>query len=223
MTARLLCLLIAFSVLSGAAHGTPIEVDVPAYPVWCTTATMHPSSNGGGDQGGDLVNKLTQILSDEARDKKMLSIGLPFVAAIAKTTGAGQSNDVDVTVCAAVPQDAAAPGAKVIARTEPHRKGLAQVCDNTGLDACSDVLEAALKTAPWQLDQSALDAATRREHPALTTDGSADNAVKSLLYTKDIVLGGPATEDTLSSLKTGKVVVAILVDVQEPPASAKGM
>jgi hypothetical protein len=216
MFLRLLGLLIVFSMASRAALSLPIEVDVPEYPVWCLTDTLRPSAEDADQQGPALMKRLTNAIDDEARTKKLTSVGLPFAASIAKTQGTDHSNDVDVTVCSAVPQDAPSPGEKIVARTEPHRKGLAEVCDEDALDSCSDSLEAAMKAAPWQLDQSALHDAARREHPALTTDSSPENAVRSLLYTKDILLGGPAGSDILSALKTAKVVVAILVDINGP-------
>ena len=217
MKAGILLSLLGLVALPRIAKCAPIEIDVPAYRVWCTSDTLHPSADGSGQQGAELMKSSTDVLSDEGRAKKLVAIGLPFVTTIAKAPAADRPNDVNVTVCSAVPADAPAPGGKVVAATVPHRKGLADVCDQNALDACSDALDAAMKAAPWQLDQAGLDAATRREHPALTNDVSPDNVVNSLLNTQDILLGGPATEGALSALKTGKVVIAILVEVQEAP------
>ena len=68
-----------------------------------------------------------------------------------------------------------------------------------------------MKAAPWQLDQPALDAATRRSHPALTPQKSCENAVESLLAANDIGFVGPAMTEA------AKVIVAIFVDMLEAP------
>jgi hypothetical protein len=165
------------------------------------------------NEATSTMNNLERVLSTEALRAGLTSIGLPFVTQIAQKTNKDNATENSITVCAAIPIGSPKPSGGVSVSLEPHRQGLAVICDAAELDHCSSALETAMTQAPWLLSKATLDAATRRDHPALTDDPSAENAINSLTHARDILIAGAKTADTSPGLLSSKVVVAILLDV----------
>jgi hypothetical protein len=207
-----LALTIALLSAAEIVHSAPVEIDVPPYQVWCTTGTVRLAPDSQDNEAAKIIDSLGRTLQDEAAANKLPSIGLPFVTELSSTENKDGTTDNKVTLCSAVPQQSPKPRGKPFAATEPHRKGFAMLCDANNLEKCSAALEQAMAAAPWSLSQDGLDAATRRDHPALTSDASADSLVKSLLHTKDLLLGGDKSADTAPALQSSNVAVALLVD-----------
>lgn len=204
-------------LLSLRAHAAPVEVSLPPAPLWCATSVLHLSADTQTDQAGPVINGLATRLEQAAKDKGVFSIGLPFAASFGPSAqdGAGRT-DFTITVCSTVPAETSAPAPPLAAVTQPQLKGLAQVCPIKDEADCWNTVEAAMKAPPWSLSENALRQTKRRSHPALISDNTAENAVSSLLHTKDILLGGERTQDTSPALSADSTVVAILVSATPP-------
>ncbi len=206
-----LILVVTLLGLANVVHAAPTEVDIPEFPVWCASSMVHLTPNSADNEAAKVMAAFEGTLQQEALAKKLLSIGVPFVTDIAASKNNDGSSDNKITACAAVPDGSPKPDGNVIEAREPHRRGLALICDAKDLDACNTMLEKAMSAAPWSLSADALKAATRRDHPALKADPSADNLVNSLTHAKDILIVGAATPDTAPALQSSNVVLAILV------------
>src|SRR4051812_22310283 len=80
------------------ARGAPIEINMPEFPVWCTTASLRLNKDSPDNEASKLMNELEDILAAEAATNRLTSIGLPFVTELISTENKDGSENT-VTFC----------------------------------------------------------------------------------------------------------------------------
>lgn len=200
------------------ARGDVAEIEIPAHVEWCTTVHVADVTQVNTPEARQAVsNEGGKPIADCARtNANFLSrIGITSLSASAPLSKDGK--EMQLTFCAGIASISNDPPAcdGVVVRQVAAQKAIFAVCpEETAESSCQGKMKESLHGAPWNLDDTQLQALSWR-FEQVTNAGSSADAIVALLTFGAAQSTTPAGS-TAAPEKPVPVIIALLPTAPAP-------